>query len=61
MADALLRLENLKTYFYTDAAVVRAVDDPGRQEDREQDGPAHHLITTIFLRASSFGPSASRN
>ncbi len=26
MGDALLRLENLKTYFYTDTAVVRAVD-----------------------------------
>ena len=25
-ADALLRVENLKTYFYTDTAVVRAVD-----------------------------------
>jgi oligopeptide/dipeptide ABC transporter ATP-binding protein len=26
MSDALLRLENLKTYFYTDSGVVRAVD-----------------------------------
>jgi oligopeptide/dipeptide ABC transporter ATP-binding protein len=26
MGDALLRVENLRTYFYTDAAVIRAVD-----------------------------------